>query len=82
MEYIQEITERIAAAADAAAAEYNADIKQMMTSAAVFAGGTIFANFGHTPEVLELAIQAYGTTVRNVIESMVKNQLAEDAALN
>lgn len=82
MEYIQDITERIAIAADNAAAEYNADIKQMLTSSAVFAGGMLFSNYGHNAGVLEQALQAHSQTVRNVVESMVKNQLAENAGLN
>lgn len=74
MEYLTEITEAIAAAADKAAKEHDADLKQMLTSSAVFSAGMLFANYSHDKEVMERAITAFETTVRNVVGSMLASE--------
>lgn len=75
MQYLTEITEKITAAADFAAQEHKADVKQMpLMSSAVFSAGMLFANYSFDPKVLEEAISAHENTVRNVVASMVKSQ--------
>jgi Sec-independent protein secretion pathway component TatC len=75
MQYLTEITEKITAAADFAAQEHKADVKQMLMSSAVFSAGMLFANYSFDPKVLEEAISAHENTVRNVVASMVKSQM-------
>lgn len=80
MQYLTEITEAISAAADKAAQDHNADLKQMLTSSAVFSAGMLFANYSFNEKVLEQAIASHEQMVRNVVRSMVENVCVSDGA--
>ena len=79
MEYLTEITEAISAAADKAAQDHNADLKQMLTSSAVFSAGMLFANYSFDENVLKQAIESHEQMVRNVVRSMAENNKLTDA---
>ncbi len=81
MNHIQEISDHLGKQCDFIAEQVNADTPEMMTGLAVCAAGAIFANYGHDLAQVEQATQAYEQTVRNVIASMIKNQI-ESTRLN
>lgn len=81
MNHIQEIPDPLGQQCDFTAEKVNAAITELMTGLAVCAAGAIFANYGHDLAQVEQATQAYEQTVRNVISSMIKNQI-KGASLN
>lgn len=72
--YNPNLTLALFAAADKAAQEQNADMKQMLMASAVFVAGMIFSNHADDPEQQEAALCFHESAVRYFVADMHRRE--------